>query len=170
MLSRGFPSGSPPVVPLAIRDRPKVPGAAPLSSSRTQFVSLRLESSCPNCSASTSRAHRGLLGLSSQSLMVDGRLPTSRGLLGWGKGAEKRGCQHGFTWNVTELVDLDWNVGFQVAKSYIYKLGVQTEDEMVGWHHQLEGREFEQAPGVGDGQGGLACYSPWGCKELDTTE
>ena len=43
-------------------------------------------------------------------------------------------------------------------------------DEMVGWHHQLNGHEFEQAPGVGDGQGGLACYSPWGHKELDTTE
>ena len=35
-------------------------------------------------------------------------------------------------------------------------------DEMVGWHHQLDGREFEQAPGVGDGQESLACYSPWG--------
>ena len=45
-----------------------------------------------------------------------------------------------------------------------------TEDEMVGWHHQLNGHEFEQAPGVGDGRGGLACYSPWGRKELDTTE
>ena len=42
-----------------------------------------------------------------------------------------------------------------------------TEDEMVGWHHQLNGHEFEQAPGVGDGQGGLACCSPWGHKELD---
>ena len=45
-----------------------------------------------------------------------------------------------------------------------------TEDEMVGWHHQVEGHEFEQAPGVGDGQGGLACCSPWGLKESDTTE
>ena len=45
-----------------------------------------------------------------------------------------------------------------------------TEDEMVGWHHQLEGHEFEQAPGVGDGQGSLACCSPWGHKESDTTE
>ena len=45
-----------------------------------------------------------------------------------------------------------------------------TEDEMVGWHHQLNGHEFEQAPGVGDGQGSQACCSPWGCKELDTTE
>ena len=45
-----------------------------------------------------------------------------------------------------------------------------TEDEMVGWHHQLDGHEFEQASGVGDGQGSLACCSPWGRKELDTTE
>ena len=46
----------------------------------------------------------------------------------------------------------------------------RTEDEMVGWHHQLDGHEFEQALGIGDGQGGLVCCSPWGCKELDTTE
>ena len=45
-----------------------------------------------------------------------------------------------------------------------------TEDEMVGWHHRLDGYEFEQARGVGDGQGGLACCSPRGRKELDTTE
>ena len=45
-----------------------------------------------------------------------------------------------------------------------------TEDEMVGWHHWLNGHEFEQTPGVGEGQEGLACCSPWGRKELDTTE
>ena len=45
-----------------------------------------------------------------------------------------------------------------------------TEDMMVGWHHQRGGHEFEQAPGVGDGQEGLACYSPRGCTESDTTE
>ena len=45
-----------------------------------------------------------------------------------------------------------------------------TEDEMVGWHHGLNGDEFEQTPGVGNGQGGLACCSPLGCKESDTTE
>ena len=45
-----------------------------------------------------------------------------------------------------------------------------TEDEMVGWHHWLYGHEFVQALGVGDGQGSLACCSPWGRKELDTTE
>ena len=45
-----------------------------------------------------------------------------------------------------------------------------TEDEMIGWHHRLDGHEFEQASGVGDGQGSLVCCSPWGHKELDTTE
>ena len=45
-----------------------------------------------------------------------------------------------------------------------------TEVEMVGWHHRLNGYEFVQAPGVGDGQGGLEFCSPWGCKEWDMTE
>ena len=45
-----------------------------------------------------------------------------------------------------------------------------TVDEMVGWHHQLDGHEFEQTPGVGDGQGSLACCSPSGHKESDMTE
>ena len=45
-----------------------------------------------------------------------------------------------------------------------------TEDEMVGWHHGLNGHECEQTPGVGDEQGGLSCCSPWGPKEPDTTE
>ena len=45
-----------------------------------------------------------------------------------------------------------------------------TEDKMVGWHNQLDGHEVEQAAGVGVGQGGLVCCSPWGHKESDTTE
>ena len=45
-----------------------------------------------------------------------------------------------------------------------------TQDEMVGWDHQLNGHEFEQSLWVGDGQGSLACCSPWGCKESDMTE
>ena len=45
-----------------------------------------------------------------------------------------------------------------------------TEDEMVGWHHRLDGHEFEQALGDGEGQGSLVCCSPWFCKELDGTE
>ena len=45
-----------------------------------------------------------------------------------------------------------------------------TENEMVGWHHLLDGHEFEQVPAAGGGQGGLVCCIPWGHKELDTTE
>ena len=44
-----------------------------------------------------------------------------------------------------------------------------TEDEMVGWHHQLNGHEFGQTPGMSEGQGSLVCCSSWGLKELDTT-
>ena len=45
-----------------------------------------------------------------------------------------------------------------------------TEDEMVGWYHRPDGHEFEQAPGIGEGQKSLVCWSPWGCKESDTNE
>ena len=45
-----------------------------------------------------------------------------------------------------------------------------TKDEMVGWHYRLDGHEFEQTQGVGDGQGSLGCCSPWGWKESDMTE
>ena len=45
-----------------------------------------------------------------------------------------------------------------------------TENDMAGWHHWLDGRESGWTPGAGDGQGGLACYDSWGCKESDTTE
>ena len=45
-----------------------------------------------------------------------------------------------------------------------------TEDEMVVWHHPLDGHEFEQSLEVGDGQESLTCCSPWGCKESNTTE
>ena len=45
-----------------------------------------------------------------------------------------------------------------------------TEYEMVGYHHQLDGHEFEHTLGVGDGQGILECHSPWGCKESDMTD
>ena len=45
-----------------------------------------------------------------------------------------------------------------------------TEDEMAGWHHSIDGREFEWTPGVRDGQGGLECCDSWGCKESDMTD
>ena len=63
---------------------------------------------------------------------------------------------------------LIWKVP-DAGKSWRQEKGM-TEDEIVGWHHQLNGHEFEQALGVGDGQGSLVCCSAWGCKDLDTTE
>ena len=64
-----------------------------------------------------------------------------------------------------------WLIGKDpIAGKYWRQEKEMTEDEMVGWHHQLDGHEFEQALGVGDGQEGLACCSPWGCKESDTIE
>ena len=55
----------------------------------------------------------------------------------------------------------------KIKKETLFSLKYSTaEDEMIGWHHRLDGCEFEQASGVGDGQGSLACSSPWGCKEL----
>ena len=76
----------------------------------------------------------------------------------------------------------DWYFGSHDAKSLVIRKDSDagkdwgqeekgtTEDEMAGWHHWLHGHEFEQALGVGDGRGGLACFSPWGRKESDTTE
>ena len=57
-------------------------------------------------------------------------------------------------------------------KMYIWDMGSRRGrlDEMVGWNHQLDGHEFQQTPGVGNQQRSLACFSPWGCKELNTTE
>ena len=55
-------------------------------------------------------------------------------------------------------------------KYLFYLRGFFTEDEMAGWHHWLDGRESEWTPGVGDGQGGLACCDSWGRKESDRTE
>ena len=59
---------------------------------------------------------------------------------------------------------------FDVWKDWRQEEKGTTEDEMVGWHHWLNGHEFEQVPGVDDGQGSLACYGPWGCKESDMTK
>ena len=64
------------------------------------------------------------------------------------------------------LIGKDPNAG----KDWRWEEKGTTENEMVGWHHRLYGHEFEWTPGVGDGQGSLACCSPWGRKESDTTE
>ena len=60
--------------------------------------------------------------------------------------------------------------GSEIVKDGRQEEKETTEDEMVGWPHWLDGHEFEQAPGVGHGQGSLMCYTPWDCKELDMTE
>ena len=60
--------------------------------------------------------------------------------------------------------------GPDAGKDWRQEVKGTTEDKMVGWHHQLDGHELEQAPGDGKGQGNLACCSPWGRKESDTTE
>ena len=66
----------------------------------------------------------------------------------------------------------NWQIGKDpdAGQNWRQKEKGTTEYEMVGWHHWLDGHVFEQTPGVGGGQGSLACCSPWGCKELDTTE
>ena len=66
----------------------------------------------------------------------------------------------------------NWLIGkdHDAGKDWRQEEKGMTEDETVEWHHKLNGHEFERALGVGDGQGGLACCSPWGRKESDTTE
>ena len=64
------------------------------------------------------------------------------------------------------LIGKDSNVG----RDWGQEEKVTTEDEMAGWHHRLDGREFEWTPGDGDRQGGLACCNSWGHRESDTTE
>ena len=66
-------------------------------------------------------------------------------------------------WRTDSLEDPDAGEDWRQEKG-------TTEDEMVGWHHWLNGHEFGYTPGDGDGQGSLACCSPWGCKESDMTE
>ena len=67
-------------------------------------------------------------------------------------------------WRVDSLEDCD------TGRDWGQEEKGTTEDEMAGWHHWLDGCEFEWTLGVGDGQGGLACCNSWGLKELDTTE
>ena len=66
----------------------------------------------------------------------------------------------------------NWLIGKDpnARKNWRQEEKLMTVDEMVGWHHWLDGHEFEQAPGVGDRQGGLVCCSQWGCKKSDMTD
>ena len=65
-----------------------------------------------------------------------------------------------------------WRIGKDpdAGKDWMQEEKGATEDEMAGWHHWLNGHEFEQASGVSDGQGGLACCRPWGRRESETTK
>ena len=64
----------------------------------------------------------------------------------------------------------NWLIGKDPGKDWRQEEKGMTEDEMVGWHHRLSKHEFEQAPGVGNGQGSLVCCSPWGGKVSNMTE
>ena len=68
--------------------------------------------------------------------------------------------------------DENWLIGKDpdAGKDWSQEEKGMTKDDMVGWHHWLYGHEFQQAPGVGDGEGDLLCCSPWCCKESDMTE
>ena len=79
-----------------------------------------------------------------------------------------------WTWNFNTLVT--WYQGPthwrdpDAGKDWGQEKKGATEDEMVGWHQWFNGHDFEQTPGYSEGQGNLACYSPWGCNEWDKTE
>ena len=79
-----------------------------------------------------------------------------------------------WSWNSNTLATLCLHWLFwkdpDTGKDWRWEEKGTTEDEMVRWHHWLDGHEFEWTLGAGDGQGGLACCSPWGCTESDTTE
>ena len=64
----------------------------------------------------------------------------------------------------------NWLIGKDPDAEKDWRQEEMTEDEMVGWHHRLDGHESEQVPGFGDGQGSLVCYRSWGHKELAVTE
>ena len=87
-------------------------------------------------------------------------------MAGYSQGAGSRG-----EW-VRERYQKNWLTGKDpdAGKDWRKEEKGATEDERAGWHHRLHELEFEQTPGVGDRQGGLACCSPWGRKESDTTE
>ena len=68
------------------------------------------------------------------------------------------------------FVHLMWGVVSLEKTLMLGRIGGRTEDEIAGWHHGLDGHEFDWTPGVGDGQGGLVCCNSWGCKELEMTE
>ena len=77
-----------------------------------------------------------------------------------------------WSWNSSTLATSceEWPKDSDAGRDWGQEEMGMTEDEMAGWHHRLDGRESEWTPGVGDGQGGLACCDSWGRKESDTTD
>ena len=90
--------------------------------------------------------------------------------LGWEDPLEKGMATHSriLAWRIPWITKSWFGLSPLYSKDYYYYYYCYFL--MVGWHHRLDGHEFEQALGVGDGQGSLVCCSPWGCKELDMTE
>ena len=76
---------------------------------------------------------------------------------------------HAKSWLIGR-VDSGWYNPSDAGRDWGQEEKGTTEDELTGWHHRLDGREFEWTLGVGDGQGGLVCCNSWGCKESDMTE
>ena len=82
---------------------------------------------------------------------------------------EQLSCIHSFIYTHMYVYMTHHHLYIYIC-THIYIYVTYTEDEMIGWHHRLDGHEFEQALGVGDRQGSLACCSPWGHKQMDMTE
>ena len=87
-------------------------------------------------------------------------------------GANKVSCSQGYGFSSSQvwMWELDPRKDPDAGKDWRQEEKGTTEDEVVGWHHWLDGNELEQAPGVGEGQGSLVCCKPWGLKESDTTK
>ena len=101
----------------------------------------------------TARSNQSILKEINPKYSLEGLMPKAEASILWPSDAKSR------------LTGKDPDAG----KDWEQEEKRATDDEMVGWHHRLNGHELEQTPGDTEGQGSLACCSPWGCKELDTT-
>ena len=103
----------------------------------------------------------------SQSFPASGSFPISQLFTSGGQSIGVSALASSLPKNTQDWSPLEWTM-------MLGRIGGRSrrgrQDEMAGWHHRLDGHEFGWTPGDGDGQGGLACCSSWGCKESDTTE
>ena len=102
----------------------------------------------------------GRLSKADQWVSSDGR---TKGETGLGRDGQR-------AWASIKVGPKVWLIRKDPGKDWRREEKETTEDEMVGWHHRLNGHEFEQSPGIGEGQGSLVCSCPWGHEESDTTE